>query len=85
MTQTVNMEATVEIKIEDGTDWLWYVEPGRTKEWRGDVYGLETETAIQAHWAWNAVTNGIQDASHLDGWADIPRGKITFNVTAEAL
>ena len=78
----VEIEATVEIHIEDGTDWLWYHEPASAPEWRGDVYGLTSADEIQNHWAWNAVVNGVSDASSLDGWADIPSGKITFSVRA---
>lgn len=76
-----NVDAILEIEIQDGVDWRWYEEEGREPEWRGSLYSIPQEDeAVFAHWAHNAVANGVEDASRLDGWADIERGAIRFNV-----
>lgn len=83
-THSIEVDTEVKIEIRDGVDWLWYSDAHTEKpEWRGDVYGLETEERILAHFAYNAVANGVEDATRLDGWADLERGDIMFTVLAE--
>ena len=43
-------------------------------------YGYMRKPAVLKHWAYNAVVNGVSDASRLDGWADLERGMVTFYV-----
>jgi hypothetical protein len=50
-------------------------------EWRASFYDLHTEDDVLDHLAYNAVSNGIEDASRLDGWADLERGDVTMFVT----
>lgn len=75
-----NVDAILEIEIQDGVDWRWYREEGRDPEPRGGLYGNVTDEEIFAHWAHNAVANGVEDACRLDGWADLERGAIRFTV-----
>ena len=83
MIKTVNMAAEVNITIRDGVDWLWWDDNGE-KKWRGDMYGLQDEDEVLEHFAYNAVSNGVQDGNKLDGWADLEWNDIYFQVTAWA-
>jgi hypothetical protein len=35
---------------------------------------------VLSHLAHNILRNGVTDISELDGWADYPRGAVTFSV-----
>lgn len=39
-----------------------------------------TEREGLEHLAYNAVANGVEDASRLDGWGDLDRGMVTMHV-----
>ena len=48
--------------------------------YRDNAKGGLTRDGVIAHLAHNAVANGVEDISRLDGWADYPRGAVTFRV-----
>jgi hypothetical protein len=48
--------------------------------WRNMLYDLRDESDVIEHWVSNAVRNGVEDASRLDGWADLPVGTVTMLV-----
>lgn len=49
-------------------------------EWRSQCYRLHTVEDVIEHWTYNAVLYGIEDASMLDGWADMDAGEVTFKI-----
>ena len=41
-------------------------------EWREQFYRtIKTAEDVVAHFAYNAVANGVTDVSRLEGWADV--------------
>lgn len=48
--------------------------------WRNTYYALRTREDVLEHFASNAVRNGVEDASRLDGWADLDPGVVTMRV-----
>lgn len=53
---------------------------GEWIKWRDMFYDLRTEEDVLNHLTFNAVRNGVEDVSVLDGWADLPRGAATMFV-----
>ncbi len=76
----IEMVATVIIEPGDTapTDWLTRVT-GRDFPYRSRT-GPFTEREGLEHLAYNAVANGVEDASRLDGWGDLERGMLTLRV-----
>jgi hypothetical protein len=61
-------------------------EPSRGGSgWRDMYYGLLTESDVLEHWTHNAISNGVEDASRLDGWGDLAEGVVTMRVTHTSL
>lgn len=50
--------------------------------WRNLYYDLRTEGDVIEHWVSNAVRNGVDDPSRLDGWGDLEPGVVTVHVEA---
>lgn len=44
------------------------------------LYGRMDQTEVAKHFADNAVRNGVDDASYLDGWQDLPRFAVRLSV-----
>lgn len=42
-------------------------------------YGPMTVDEVMQHLAFNCVANGVEDASRLDGWADLEPGQLTMD------
>ncbi len=59
-------------------DWLSRVTTADFPYRRYD--GPFTEQDALNHLAYNAVANGVEDASRLDGWGDLERGILTMEV-----
>lgn len=59
-------------------DWLSRVTTDDFPYRRHD--GLFTEQDGLNHLAYNAVANGVDDASRLDGWGDLNYGVLTLEV-----
>lgn len=65
---TSTVYATVTIRNPDVIERV--TGPGGD-EWRAQFYPtIETPDDVVAHFAFNAITNGVHDISRLDGWAD---------------
>lgn len=80
-THEVECQATVKIIVSDDApaDWLT-----RVGDWNFPYRtGTRAMTPDEGkmHLAYNALANGVEDASRLDGWADLPRGVVTLFVT----
>lgn len=55
-------------------------------DWRDHMYSdMDTREKVLAHFADNAIRNGVDDASSLDGWADLERGAVTMEVKGTML
>lgn len=78
---SVEMVCTVEIEASDSApnDWLTRVTTADFPYRRWD--GPFTERDGLEHLAFNAISNGIEDASRLDGWGDLERDMVTMRVT----
>lgn len=76
----VNGNVQVRIVVSD-IDAIERVIGPKGDEWRSQFYNLETAAEVVEHWAYNAIANGIDDAYNLDGWADLPKDAVTFEVT----
>lgn len=90
-TYRVRMDAIVVVTIEDPSAIDRCVEnhsyegnpqPDErgSKGWRNVYYQLRTRDEVLEHLAFNAVANGIGDASRLDGWADLAYGAVDMDV-----
>jgi hypothetical protein len=81
-THEIACEATVRISASDAAPADWLTRVGDADFPYKSLTGqpLTTDEG-KAHLAYNALANGVQDASRLDGWADIPRGVVTMDVT----
>lgn len=79
MKRVISVDAEVEIEFRDGLDWETYEEDGK-RVWRGDGYGFVDQEDLIQNLVWNALANGANDASRVDGWADLERGDITMRV-----
>lgn len=60
-------------------DWLSRVA-GEDFPYRHAGGRALTEREGLEHLAYNAVANGVEDASRLDGWGDLERGDVTMHV-----
>lgn len=82
ITRTMDMTCTVAIEVSDEapTDWLSRVtdDDFPYRRWNGEPL---TEDEGLNHLAYNAVANGVDDASRLDGWGDLERGMVVLWVT----
>jgi hypothetical protein len=75
----VDRNVLVRIKIEDPNviDRCVNDEDG----WRTRMfYDLDTEEKVLSHLAYNCIANGVDDASRLDGWADLAPGVATMEI-----
>jgi len=82
-TKSYEAYAEVTFDIAEDVDLTHWVNPddGKRQHRMDDIYsGIVTEDEILEHLAYNAVFNSVYDASRLDGWADLERGKITMRV-----
>lgn len=67
----VECEAVVYVDVHD-PDVIERVTGPNGDEWRSQFYGtIRTAEDVVAHFAYNAIANGIEDVRRLDGWADI--------------
>lgn len=55
---------------------------GDGEGWRDHYYELRTAEQVIEHIAFNAINNGIDDISRLDGWADLDSSAATITVFA---
>lgn len=81
-TAEIDVTCTVSVEVASNapTDWLSRVTvPGEFPytNWNGQPF---TERDGLHMLAYNAVANGVEDASRLDGWGDLDRGMVTMTV-----
>jgi hypothetical protein len=80
---TYGLTAEVTFDIAEGVDLTHWPDPdtGEKQHRMTGIYpDIVTEDQMLAHLAYNAIFNSVQDASRLDGWADLERGQITMRV-----
>lgn len=77
----LTMQCLVVITASDDApdDWLTRVTRDDFPYWNLDG-GRLTEHDGTFMLADNAMRNGVEDASHLDGWGDLERGMVTIEV-----
>jgi len=80
-------EATADVVFEydpEKVDPFYYTEIVDGQEqrvWRMQgIYDITDEAGMWDHLAYNAIVNGVTDASRLDGWAELERGELTMRV-----
>ncbi len=78
----ITAEIGVTITVRD-VDALRRVLGPDGAEWRSHLYDLRTERDVFAHWARNALVNGIERVNQLDGWADMADDAATFSVVGD--
>jgi hypothetical protein len=69
---TVVLRVEVEVTVTDPRVYERVTGP-EGDQFRATCYDLRTEQDVDAHLA-KACLDGYDDASQLDGWADLPRG-----------
>lgn len=76
------MWAEVHIEIDPERDPGDLFTRAATAEFQDSLYGpaVSTRETVIRHWVYNAVFNGVDDASRLDGWGDLERGVVRFRV-----
>lgn len=79
----VNIEGTVEVKIRDDLVAVALFARGADPEWTSAFYGDMNQDEILKHLAFNAASNGITDASRLDGFADLPAECVQMTFTVD--
>ena len=68
MKYTIHIDCNVVIDVPD---------PEYIERW---VDEQNDRNSVLDHLAFNAVVNGIEDASRLDGWGDLERDQLTMHV-----
>ena len=73
----IGIEATVRIIVSDDAPADVFTRAG-AKEFQDALYGdsVRDKDTTLAHWAYNAVANGISSAHRLDGWGDLDPGVV---------
>lgn len=81
MNEQIEMASTVVITASDDApaDWLTRVTRDDFPYRHMDGSALSEREGLE-HLAYNAVANGVEDASRLDGWSDLDRGVLTMRV-----
>ena len=77
----VSVEVTVTITIADNAPDDVITRMQNDPDTYESLYGEMNHNEVCQHWAYNAVSNGVKDAKHLDGWADLDPGMVTFDVS----
>ena len=86
-TYHVEMNVTVEVEVNDPNviDRCVNNEPTPSiaapeAGWRDQFYPLHDRDDVLEHLAYNAAVNGQDDATSLDGWADLPHNAVQMRV-----
>ena len=81
--RTYDLSAEVTFTVVEGVDLMYWMDPesGEKKHRMDGIYShVRTEDELYAHLAYNAIFNGVYDASQLEGWGDLERDQITIQV-----
>lgn len=81
ITITKRVSADLEITIHDGAPDDLITRMADDPETYEPLYGRMNEEEVYEHWAHNAVANGVEDVSRLDGWVDVPKYTVMFDVS----
>lgn len=79
--RTLPCSATVVVNVRDDAphDWLDRVTAAGFPYTRYDGSPMSEREGLEML-ADNAMRNGVEDASRLDGWGDLDRGMVTMDV-----
>lgn len=77
--EKVLLTVEVELTIKD-PDVIERVTGPSGDEWRAQLYNLHTKADVLEHLGYNCVANGCENASMLDGWADLPPDAVEMRV-----
>ena len=77
-------EVEVEIRVSS-TAPEDTIRRGLTEEWQRSFSTFDTEDQVLEHLAYNCISNGVEDASRLDGWADLDSGMLTMSVESVSM
>lgn len=86
MTTRINADfevsGTLLVHIEDRAPDDIFTRAEDVKGFQDHLYGdrVRDKQTVLEHWAYNAIFNGVDDASRLDGWGDLERGMVEFRV-----
>ncbi len=73
---TTTVDAVVTVNNHDVIDRV--TGPNGDK-WRSQFYwSIKTAEDVIAHLVFNAITNGVEDISRLDGWGDCDKDDVWF-------
>lgn len=73
-----DVDVTMKIVLHNAPDdWM---SRCFTPEWRSHFYHLRDEDDVHEHLIYNALVNGVDDISRLEGWADIEPGAVRLHV-----
>lgn len=89
MRKRYSLSATVEFIYdpEEVDPFFWTNPETGRRQWRmeGIYPTLTTTDDVLAHLAYNALTNGVTNASLLDGWGDLREGDLRMWVSVDSL
>lgn len=79
---SIELSATLLVYIEDRAPDDVFTRAENVEEFQKPLYGdsVRDKQTVLEHWAYNALLNGVDDASRLDGWGDLERGMVEFRV-----
>lgn len=82
----LRIDVDVEVNNRDAIDRCVENHPAPSiaspeARWRDQFFDLHTEEDVLEHLAASCISAGVNDASRLDGWADLGRGEVTMFVT----
>jgi hypothetical protein len=72
----VDAMSSVKVKVTDPE----HIDRCFTEDWRSTFYTLATPDEVMQHLAFNCIANSVEDASRLDGWADLAPGALTMEL-----
>jgi len=83
MTRVITTEATVqvEITIADNAPTDVFSRMWEDADCYESLYGVMTEDEVLDHLTFNCIDNWVEDASRLDGWADLEKGMLTMKIS----
>jgi hypothetical protein len=86
--KTVSYDVSAEVTFDidpsiDIAHWFDTSDGNAVKRHRmeGIYPDIVTEEQLLKHLAYNAIFNGVTDASQLDGWGDLSRGQLVMRVS----
>jgi hypothetical protein len=80
----VAFEGVVKITIDDDSDAITRCTEN-IDGWRDNLYDLRTREQVLEHLAFNCVANDVEDATRLDGWADIDADTVVMVIERDTL